>query len=113
MAGRRPVAWALVLGAWLPGAAGAGSSGREHAAEPALRPGVLADEHRGLRAERVVPVREPRLERAYVRVRPPGAPTFSLARRRLSRRGARPELHVYRRHQPTPGLHRRHPTGQS
>ena len=76
------------------------------------RPGVLAADRRVLRAGRVLPVRQPRLERGHVSVRDSARCRRRQARRRLSRRRPGSELHLHRRARAADRVHPRHPPRQ-
>ena len=89
-----------------------GAARGRSAAGPAERRRVLESDLGDVRAERLVPVGKSGLERTHLPVRGAGART-PRARRRVRRRGARPELHLHSRREAEDGVHRRHPARQS
>ena len=81
--------------------------GRRRAARQPFDVRLLGPQHRAVRAERLFPVGQPRLERDPVPTRHPGPDQVGARRPRLSWCRPRAELQLHRRPQTVDGLHRR------
>ncbi len=99
----------LAVVAWSSGPA---ALRRGRSAGTADRAGILEAHRRPVRAQRLLPVRQPGLERAGLRPHPARAGVDDEAGWRVPRRRAGTELHLHRGHQTEDGVPHRHPPGK-